>query len=95
MKTDHLDSLKAKFTVAHFESSLVAVAPPSVQFLEALQVKVLLVQVDSSDGSRARVQVLVRTPSREINVPVVELELYVSDGMGKIPANVAALEVKK
>ena len=91
MKTDHLDSLKAKFTVAHFESSLVTVAPPSVQFLEALQVKVLLVQEDSSDGSRAGVEVLVRTPSGKVNVPIVKLKFHVSDGMSKIPANVAAL----
>ena len=80
-----------ELTGAHLESRLIAVAPPAIEFLETLQVKVLLVQEDSSDGSRAGVEVLVRTPSGKVNVPIVKLKFHVSDGMSKIPANVAAL----
>ena len=67
-------------------------APPTVQLLEALQVEVLLVQVDATNGACSRVKILVRAPGGEVDFPLVQLELDVANGVRQIPADVAALQ---
>ena len=46
-----------------------------------------LVDEDRSDRARAAVQILVRAPRREVDVPVVEREFDVAGGVGEVPAD--------
>lgn len=37
------------------------------------------------DGARSRVEVFIRTPSGGVDVPVVEVQGHVADGVGQVP----------
>ena len=49
------------------------------------------VHKEASDGPRTRVKVLVRTPSSDINVPVVEVKFNIAGRVGQVETNVATL----
>lgn len=68
-------------------------APPACQAVASKVFCMTFVHKDAGNTSRSRVQVLVRTPAREIDVPVVQLNRNVTGSVGQIPANNAALEV--
>ena len=49
-----------------------------------------IVDEDRTDRARPAVQVLVRAPGGEVDVPVVERELDVAGGVGQVPADEGA-----
>ena len=50
-----------------------------------------LMNEETSNGSRARVEVLVGTPGSHIHIPVMEVKLNVTSCMGQVKTNIAAL----
>lgn len=74
-------------TVIHGEAHGFVPAVPPLQTAVAVVVAVLAVHKGTGDGARAGVHVLVGAPAREVNVPVVQLELHVAGGVGEVPAD--------
>lgn len=46
----------------------------------------------SADATRSRVEVFIRTPYSEIDIPFVQGHGYISDRMSKVPATYTSLE---
>ena len=61
--------------------------PPAAQPRQRPVAGVTLVDEDRPDRARAAVEVLVRAPRGEVDVPVVERELDVAGGVGQVPAD--------
>lgn len=76
-----------RLTVVHGETHGFVPAVPPLETAVAVVVAVLAVHKGTGDGARAGVHVLVGAPAREVNVPVVQLELDVAGGVGEVPAD--------
>jgi len=87
------DQICFRHTIDHVKASGLVVAPPARQAVASKVFSMTFVHEDTSNASRSRVQVLVRTPAREIDVPVVQLNRNIAGSVGQIPTNDAALRV--
>lgn len=74
------------------ESSIDLVTPPSCK---TNGFKVLFVNECTPDTTWTRVQVLVCTPASKVDVPIVELQRYIADGVREIPTNNTALMISE
>jgi len=46
---------------------------------------------DASDAARTCIEVLVGAPAGKVDIPVVELQVSVTDGVGKVESNSGTL----
>ena len=77
----------------HAEARFGIVAPPARQPRQLEVAAVALVDEAAGDGAGPAIEVLVRAPAGEIDVPVVQCQRHVARGMGQIPADHAAVAV--
>lgn len=80
-------------TVVHEESTRLVMAIPALQGLVLRAVAVLLVHESTRNRTRTRIHVLVRTPARKINIPLVQLQFNITSCMSEIPSDRQTLRV--
>ncbi len=84
-------------TVVHLEAYRLVAAPPAAQarsvaffaagFFLHIYDAVLFVHKEAGDGARAGVHVLVVAPGGEVDVPVVQFDVDVANGVREVPAD--------
>ena len=71
----------------HLEPGLRLRAPPAVEARQVAVGEVALVDERAGQRARAGVEVLVRAPGREVDVPVVQLQRHVPGRVREVPAH--------
>ena len=74
----------------HLEAGRRVGAPPALEARDVVATEVALVDEHAGKRPRPRVQVLVRAPRSEVDVPLVQMERHVAGGVSEIPADVGA-----
>ena len=78
-------------TIDHLEPRHLIMPPPPRQPIPPTIISMPIMHECACDAARATVEVLVGAPAGKVDVPGVEGEGDVADGVGKIKANNAAL----
>ena len=91
---------RGRLTFAHFEPDRFVAAPPAAQSLSKTIVTCVLfdfavffVHKESGDGAGAGIYIFVVAPGSEVDVPVMELHVDVSNCMSQVPANFDAMRM--
>ena len=78
-------------TIVHLETAALVRSPPTGQPMSVsaslIDSAVSLVHKSTCDTARSRIDVFVVAPYSEVDVPVVKLQLHVSDGVRQVPSH--------
>ncbi len=78
----------------HLEAAAFIVAPPARESRQFLIPRVTFVDEASGDATGPAVEIFVAAPDREIQAPIVKLELQISGGVRHVETDDAALGVR-